>query len=426
MSIPKIIHMIWIGTDPFPYQENLDSYKEKHPGWKINLWTDKNIPKLRNKKIYDALPMNVTKADLLRLEILYKYGGIYVDADSYCIKPIDNLILGKKCFFSTNFRGYIEINFMGCEANNPTIDYLLKKLSKFWERTTAKKTEFTVYCIYRYIKRKLKKLPYDWIGREYNCSVEEQTKNTHIIQMMDHTWGENKMFTLENKEAHYMYDVIYLAAGQGKRAKLGYPKQFARLGGKPIMIHALEIFQNMNEIGNIIIPCAEQEKTKEHIDSYGIQKTMLIPGGHTRQASVYAALKYVNTKYVLIHEAVRPFITEEFVRRIIDTDGNAVTPRRQSRATIIDNNGKCHDRNFFGEVQMPQKYSTFVLQAGHETACEAKRYDFTDDAAIVDYMNILKNSISVIEGLEKNIKITTPLDLVIAEAIYNEGNSNGE
>jgi len=213
-----------------------------------------------------------------------------------------------------------------------------------------------------------------------------------------------------------MIDVIYLAAGQGKRAKLGYPKQFARLGGKPIMIHALEILQNMGEMGRIIIPCADVYETRRYMNSYGIITAALIPGGKTRQESVYTALQYVNTEYVLVHEAVRPFITEEFVRMVINIDGDSVTPRRQSMATVIDNDGKCYNRDCLGEVQMPQKYRTSVLRAAHRKALDEKRYDSTDDAAIVYN---LKGSVMVVEGLENNIKITTPLDLTIAEAIYN-------
>ena len=220
-----------------------------------------------------------------------------------------------------------------------------------------------------------------------------------------------------------MVDVIYLAAGQGKRAKLGYPKQFARLGGKPIMVHALEIFQDMDEIGYIFIPCADMVETEVLLQPYGITKAWYVIGGRTRQESVRFALESVSTEYVLVHEAVRPFITKEFIRRIINTDGIAVTPRRQSMATVIDNDGKCYNRDYFGEVQMPQKYKTSVLREAHAEAKIAGRYDFTDDAYIVDS---IRKSIFVIEGLEENIKITTPLDLMIAEAIYNARYSNGE
>ena len=127
MSIPKIIHMIWIGQKPFPYKKNLDTYKKKHPEWTIRLWTDKNIPKMVNKRIYDTVPVLATRADILRLEILAKYGGVYVDADSICVKPLDDLVRKETCFFSTNWKGKIEINFMGCSPSNIIMKTLKNK-----------------------------------------------------------------------------------------------------------------------------------------------------------------------------------------------------------------------------------------------------------------------------------------------------------
>ena len=108
IHIPRILHMIWIGPEPFPFEKNLETYKKCNPDWKIMFWTDKNIPKLQNAAIYKEIPSIVyaTKADLLRIELLYKYGGIYVDADSTCLRPLtDFLPLAGDCFFSTNFRG---------------------------------------------------------------------------------------------------------------------------------------------------------------------------------------------------------------------------------------------------------------------------------------------------------------------------------
>jgi 2-C-methyl-D-erythritol 4-phosphate cytidylyltransferase len=127
-----------------------------------------------------------------------------------------------------------------------------------------------------------------------------------------------------------MIDVIYLAAGQGKRAGLGYPKQFARLGGKPIMIHGLEVLQKIPEVSQIIVvrPMITVEslqdwRVEEVVLEYGINKAVFVEGGRTRQESVRRGLEMVATDYVLIAEAVRPFITEDFVKRIIQLPGIA-------------------------------------------------------------------------------------------------------
>ena len=225
-----------------------------------------------------------------------------------------------------------------------------------------------------------------------------------------------------------MIDVIYLAAGQGKRAKLGYPKQFARLGGKPIMIHGLEVLQKIPEVSQIIVvrPRITEEnpqdwRVEKVVLEYGIRKAVFVEGGKTRQESVRRGLEMVTTDYVLIAEAVRPFITEDFVKRIIDMPGNCVTPWLSSISTVLSVSGEPMDREKIGEVQMPQKYSTIILKTAHQ---KAKGKAYTDDMALV--IKESKARPILMKGLEQNIKITTPLDIVIAGAIYNANHSDWE
>ena len=233
-----------------------------------------------------------------------------------------------------------------------------------------------------------------------------------------------------------MIDVIYLAAGQGKRAGLGYPKQFARLGGKPILIHGLEVLQGMEEVGKIIVTCPADAPIHSGgvagvVASYislPLGEILLIPGGETRQESVKKALAHVETEYVLVAEAVRPFITAEFVKRVIDTSGEFVVPRMLAISTVIESGYQVDGEKWFqviprrdvGEVQTPQKYLTALLQAAH---VETDMVNASDDAALVlgtELRSPMGNiQPALIPGLEENIKITTPLDLVIAEAIYN-------
>ncbi len=227
-----------------------------------------------------------------------------------------------------------------------------------------------------------------------------------------------------------MIDVIYLAAGKGERVGLGYPKQFARLGGKPIMVHGLEVLQglqNTGEIGQIIIPFPPGPNDEEHHQlmqgfwSYVNSQTIIpIEGGVTRQESVRRGLTHVRTEYVLIAEAVRPFITAGFVRWVIEADAAFVTPLRTSISSVIAYD-KGHSwtlpRSQVGEVQMPQKFQTELLRRAHNVAFITDVNDSTDDAVLV--MQMMGEQPIFVQGLEQNIKITTPLDLVIAEAIYN-------
>lgn len=228
-----------------------------------------------------------------------------------------------------------------------------------------------------------------------------------------------------------MIDVIFLAAGQGKRAGLGYPKQFARLGGKPILIHGLEVLQGMEEVGKIIVACPADAPIHSGgvagvVASYislPLGEILFIPGGETRQESVKKALAHVETEYVLVAEAVRPFITAEFVRQVINTPGEFVVPRRSAVSTVIESEWfQVIPRENVGEVQTPQKYLTALLRAAH---AETDMVNASDDAALV--LGTMKNiQPTLIPGLEENIKITTPLDLVIAEAIYNASHRDRE
>jgi len=196
--IPKILHMIWIGPNPFPYEANFQRYVDLHPSWKIMFWTDKNLPKLKNKKIYNSIPIYATKADLLRLEVLALYGGVYVDADSFPLKPLDGMVSGiRDLFVTTNSKGRFEINCMGCPAKNAKMICLVKGFEKYWRKLGKKEDVHDCYCVYRYIRRSLKKMGCVQIERIYNCFVEEMTKETYIVQLMDHTWNDNKYFRRE-------------------------------------------------------------------------------------------------------------------------------------------------------------------------------------------------------------------------------------
>lgn len=214
-------------------------------------------------------------------------------------------------------------------------------------------------------------------------------------------------------------DVIYLMAGSGERAKLKYPKQFYRLGGKPIFIHALEKLKKFDELQTIIIACQSDMIQNINIDlkSYGIESNKmvhLIEGGKTRQESVFNALKLVITKEVLIMESVRPFVEVELIDKIINTTGNVV-PIDKSYASVYNPCNFILDRDTTGTVQLPQKFYSYDLIQAHKKAIETKEL-FHDDSTLLKKM--LNPLMKVFHGPQKNIKITTPLDLVLAEAIY--------
>ena len=127
--IPKKIHQIWLGGElPEEYKRLTDSWLKYNPDWEYKLWTDSDIDELEliNKKTFNSIKNLGMKSDLLRFEILNKFGGMYADVDFECLKPLDDL--HNLSFYSGIVYGEnVEINvgLLGSIANHPIlIDYL--------------------------------------------------------------------------------------------------------------------------------------------------------------------------------------------------------------------------------------------------------------------------------------------------------------
>jgi 2-C-methyl-D-erythritol 4-phosphate cytidylyltransferase len=217
----------------------------------------------------------------------------------------------------------------------------------------------------------------------------------------------------------FLIDVVFLAAGTGKRLGLGFPKQFAMLGGKPIMIHSLEVLQAMEEICKIIVVTVPGTVVDvvEMLLKYDITKTNVIEGDSTRQESVFRGLNECHTDRVIIHEAVRPFVTETLIRLTLSHETMpAVVPVVPVSQTVVSRDDKYYiERDLLRNVQLPQVFNRRLLLNAHQAAGTTI---YPDDTTLMQ--DITGISPFMVEGLEENIKITTPIDLVIAEAIYNE------
>jgi mannosyltransferase OCH1-like enzyme len=123
-TVPPIIHQIWLG-DKTPPIKLMNSWRLAHPYFKFTLWTDDKVERLNlyNRKIYDWLKSPTMKADLLRYELLYQIGGVYVDVDFLCLQPIHHLLNFPFFAAQDNYwwsrKGYIANGFMGCSPHNP-------------------------------------------------------------------------------------------------------------------------------------------------------------------------------------------------------------------------------------------------------------------------------------------------------------------
>lgn len=134
-KIPKIIHQIWLGS-PFPeaYKTLQETWLRNHPDWKYILWTDKDVEELGlyNKALYDRARNYGEKSDIARYEILYRFGGLYVDTDFECLKPFD--ILNHLCDFYTGIAymmsGGIYNGLIASKPNHQFLRYCIESMAQ--------------------------------------------------------------------------------------------------------------------------------------------------------------------------------------------------------------------------------------------------------------------------------------------------------
>lgn len=140
MKIPKIIHQVWIGPNKPP--EFLGSWRDKHPDYQWILWDNKavkNIMPLYNQKLFDDCANKAKKngaymaglSDILRYEILYKYGGIYIDADIDCLRTLEGDFLERELFIPyvlDKIENVLSIAVIGCTPKHPIINNMIERL----------------------------------------------------------------------------------------------------------------------------------------------------------------------------------------------------------------------------------------------------------------------------------------------------------
>ncbi|SEN59837.1 2-C-methyl-D-erythritol 4-phosphate cytidylyltransferase [Lihuaxuella thermophila] len=218
--------------------------------------------------------------------------------------------------------------------------------------------------------------------------------------------------------------VIIPAAGQGKRMGTKESKQFLFLDDQPVLLHTLRVFETHPEVGEIVVVTRENEigRVTGLVEKAGLKKvTKVTVGGRERQESVYQGLKWLTAEWVLVHDAVRPFVSHEAISRLLTVvrmHGAAIlavpvkdTVKQVDSAGIVE---MTPDRNRLWAVQTPQAFRTDLLREAHEQAAGQER-TVTDDSMLVELLGI---DVRVVEGEYTNIKLTTPDDLILAEAIY--------
>ncbi|MDI6815692.1 MAG: 2-C-methyl-D-erythritol 4-phosphate cytidylyltransferase [Actinomycetota bacterium] len=222
---------------------------------------------------------------------------------------------------------------------------------------------------------------------------------------------------------------LIVAAGKGRRMGTEGGKQFLELAGKPVIAHTLAAFEQANSIDAIVVVAAEEnlQKCLEVIDLYGIVKAeRVVAGGDERQDSVYygllAAAEFEGVDLVAVHDGARPLVMSRLIDEVIgaagDCDGAVVgVPAKDTIKIVRDGYiAETLPRDLTWQIQTPQVFRYKLLFEAHQ---RARREDFsgTDDAVLVERVG---GRIRVVKGSDENIKITTPSDLVFAEALMEE------
>lgn len=223
---------------------------------------------------------------------------------------------------------------------------------------------------------------------------------------------------------------IVLAAGSGSRMNMDVKKQFLEIAGKPLVYYSLDVFQK-SSVDEIILvtPKEDIEYCKnEIVKKYSFNKIRcIVEGGKERFNSVMHGLKMIGEcDYVFVHDAARPLIDIDMIDRLqkgVEEYGSAVAAvQTKDTIKVVDNENyviSTPSRQTVWIVQTPQVFKYSTLSDAYERLhmrlqnVSAEDLHITDDAMVVE--NFTNSKVKLIEGSYKNIKITTPEDIVVAE-----------
>lgn len=221
-----------------------------------------------------------------------------------------------------------------------------------------------------------------------------------------------------------MLSAVLLSGGIGARMNQAVPKQYLLLSGKPVIMHTIERLDKIDRIKDIVIVCTMEYRSMidRMLNQYGIRKTVRYAlAGSSRQESVRSGISCVTTDTVLIHEASRPFVKTEEFEQLLNVEEKNVILGSPINYTVLQAGEFVEgilDRSKLINVQLPQKFDTALLKKAHELAYK-EALSFTEDGSLL-YHYDPKIMIKILRGKEYNIKITTPIDMVIGEVIYRE------
>lgn len=228
---------------------------------------------------------------------------------------------------------------------------------------------------------------------------------------------------------------VIFAGGTGSRMhSKAKPKQFLELYNKPIIIHTLEHFENHKEIDAIVVVCIESwiEHLKALLYKYRIEKVRkIVPGGSTGQMSIYNGLKAAEAvskeaqdpdTIVLIHDGVRPMISEKMISDNIESvklHGSAITTAKVKETILVVNEGSnsidyVPSRSNSRVARAPQSFYLKDILGAHEKAIAEGIFDCIDSCTMMQKYGY---PLYLVDGSDENIKVTTPEDFYTMRAL---------
>ncbi|MBP1845977.1 2-C-methyl-D-erythritol 4-phosphate cytidylyltransferase/2-C-methyl-D-erythritol 2,4-cyclodiphosphate synthase [Rhizobium petrolearium] len=222
--------------------------------------------------------------------------------------------------------------------------------------------------------------------------------------------------------------IVIVAAGRGERAGSleDGPKQYRRIGGRPVITHTLERFLTWPRSGPIVVVIHRDDEAlfAEACSKLpGAERVITTFGGETRQRSVYEGLRALSgtdSTHVMIHDAARPFVDRGVLDRVaqaLDEGQEGVLPAIPVTDTLKrgGSDGLVHEtvpRAGLYAAQTPQSFHLSAIRIAHEKAAALRREDFTDDASIAEWAGL---TVSLVEGSVDNIKLTVKRDIDMAD-----------
>jgi 2-C-methyl-D-erythritol 4-phosphate cytidylyltransferase len=226
---------------------------------------------------------------------------------------------------------------------------------------------------------------------------------------------------------------VIFAGGVGKRmGNEDLPKQFIEIDSKPILVHTIEQFEKNKNIDVIIVSIVNDwlEHTLDLVQQYSLTKVKhVIPGGETGQMSIFNGIKcakehYLDDTIVLIHDGVRPFITQKLIDDNIETTrkyGSAISSVGAIETFLVtDIDSKVVSIPKRSQSMIAKAPQSFLLKDIYDVHIQAQKDGIFNSIDSCTLMNSYNRPLSIVITDHNNIKITTPKDIVIAKSIYEK------